>query len=373
MIYYRKGKTSTAALLIIAVCAALLLAGVEYLKEIQKDPLFSDKLAAAKMMQKAIGVIKKEGLQMGIAIDRQLDPNETGIIGAEYTGLTTTLGSLSAKRTSTNPNFAGVIVEMLLKAGAKMEDAVAISFSGSFPALNIAVLSAVYVLKLKPVIISSVGASMYGANHPQLTWLDMELILKKNGIFPYISEAASLGGITETKGGLNGKGIGVGLEAIRRNGVSYLDEKGKKTLKDDIERRLAIYDKALGGRKPAIFINIGGTLTSLGNCPEAYSLSTGLISKVPSSNHPERGIIFRMSERGIPIIHLLDIKKIARRYGLPVDPIPVPGIPSGAIMKPQHYSRPVAVCGLLLLCLIMAALCNNKVNTLLKHKRVGYQ
>jgi len=317
-------------------------------------------------MQKAIGVIKQERLQKGMAIDRQNDPNATGIIGMDYTDLTTTLGSLSAKRTSTNPNFAGIVVEMLFKAGVKMEDVVTISFSGSFPALNIAVLSALYTLRLKPVIISSVGASMYGANYPQLTWLDMELILKKNGIFPYISEAASLGGIIETKGGLDGKGIGIGLEAIRRNGVSYLDEKGKKTLKDDIERRLAIYDKALGGRKPAVFINIGGTLTSLGNCPEAYSLSTGFLRKVPLSDHPQRGIIFRLSEQGIPVIHLLNIEKIARQYGLPVDPVPVPPVPSGAIMKPQRYSRPVALLGLTLLCLTMAAVGNNRLKDLLK-------
>ncbi len=114
------------------------------------------------------------------------------------------------------------------------------------------------------------------------------------------------------------------------------------------------------------FLNIGGTLTSLGNCPEAYALSTGLLSNVRPSNHPQGGIIFRMSERGIPIIHLLDIKKIARRYGLPVDPIPVPAVPSGAIMKPHKYSRSVALLGLILLCLMMTAVSNDKLKNLLK-------
>ena len=288
MMDYKKHNINPLKLLVVAVCATALMIGVESSKKFQKDPLLDFKLTAARLMKKAMDVIKKERYQMGLTIERKDDPNETGLIGKDYTDLTTTLGSLSSKRTSTNPNFTGILVEMLFQAGVKEEDGVAISLSGSFPALNIALLSAVYALKLKPVIISSVGASTYGANEPQLTWLDMERILRENEIFPYISEAASLGGLVETKGGLDGTGIEMGLKAIRRNGTPYLDEQGDKTLEEDIERRLAIYKRALGGKKPAVFINIGGTLTSLGNCPEAYALFTGLLSKVPFSNHPQR-------------------------------------------------------------------------------------
>jgi len=359
---YRTHHINSFKLLAVAVCATALIIGVELSKKFQKDPLLDYKLTAARLMQKAMDVIKKERSRMGLPIERKDDPNETGLIGKDYTDLTTTLGSLSSKRTSTNPNFTGVLVEMLFQAGVKEEDVVAISLSGSFPALNIALLSTVYASNLKPVIISSVGASMYGANEPQLTWLDMERILRENGVCPYISEAASLGGLVETKGGLDGSGIEMGLKAIRRNGIPYLHEQGEKTLKEDIERRLAIYERALGRKKPAVYINIGGTLTSLGNCPEAYALSTGLLSKVPFSNHPKRGIIFRMSEEGVPIIHLLNIKKIAARYGLPVDPIPLPVIPSGSIMQQQKYSYPFAVSGLILLCLLLVLLQKHGLN-----------
>jgi poly-gamma-glutamate system protein len=361
MSYYRKGKITSFRLLVLAVCAMVLLFGVEWSKTIEKDPTLDDKITAAKLMEKALVVIKRERLKMGIAIDPQNDPNETGMIGLDYTDLTTTTGSLSSKRTSTNPNFAGIVVEMMCKAGVKSGDDVAISFSGSFPALNIAILSAVHTLRLNPVILSSVGASMYGANDPRLTWLDMERITRENGIWPYASKAASLGGIMETGGGLDKKGIEMGLEAIRRNDVAYLDEQGIKTLQSDIERRLTIYEKALGGRKPAAFINTGGSSTSLGNSPETYSLSYGLLSKIPFSNHPERGIIFRMAERGIPVIHLLNIKKIASRFGLPVDPVPLPFVPSGGVMEPQRYSFPLALSSLILLSLIIAITRDRKI------------
>lgn len=358
---FRKERINIIKLSVIAVFAVAISIAVESSKKNQKDSQFEYKLAAANLMQKSLDVIKKARMERKIPINKENNPNETGMIGAEYTDITSSLGSLSAKRTSTNPNFAGVIIEMLFKAGVKMGDRVAISLSGSFPTLNIAVFSAAKVLKLQPAIISSVGTSMYGANDPQLTWLDMESILEKNGIFPYISEAASLGGIVETKGGVGRKGIKMGLEAISRNGVKYLNEQGEKTLIFDIERRLAIYDQTLGYQKPAVFINIGGSLTSLGNCREAYALSTGLLSKIPSSNHPQRGIIFRMSERRVPVIHLLDINKLAIRYGLPIDPIPLPPIPSGNVMKPKEYPLFVVLLGLIFLCLTIALINKRKL------------
>ncbi len=341
----------TRFLLLTAISMAFLL-GLEYSKSLQKDPILSEKITAARLMEKALTVIKKERLERGITIDPQIDPNETGIIGWNHTELTTTLGSPSSKRTSTNPNFAGVVVEMLHRAGVKAGDDVAISFSGSFPALNIAIISAVHTLRLNPVILSSVGASMYGANDPRLTWLDIETILREHGIWPYASVAASLGGIVELRNGLDGKGIELGIEAIRRNGVAYIDEQGVKTLQADIDRRLNIYDRSFTGRKPAIFINTGGSLTSLGNNPEVYSLSSGLLTRIPLSNNPERGIIFRMAERGVSVIHFLNIKKMAARYGLPIDPIPLPSVPSGGVMRPQKYSILLALSGLITVCLL---------------------
>ncbi|UCF91397.1 MAG: poly-gamma-glutamate system protein, partial [Desulfobacterales bacterium] len=313
MAYFRKGKISPSGLFIIAAIAAGSILYLESSKRPVDDPIREQKVAAAEFMMQAMELVKEERIKRGIPIDREIDPNETGMIGDEYTDLTTSLGSLAAKRTSTNPNFAGVIVDMLHDAGVKPGDRVAVSFSGSFPALNIAVLSAIKTLKLNPVIISSIGASMYGANLEDLTWLDMEKTLREKRVFPFASVAASLGGITSTKGALFERGVEIGLDAIHRSGVMFIDEKGSDTLKNDISRRMAFYDKLFHGQKPAAYINVGGSLLALGNCPEAYGLPTGLLTQTPLSDHPDRGVIFRMNELGIPIVHLLNIKQIATR------------------------------------------------------------
>ena len=46
--------------------------------------------------------------------------------------------------------------------------------TGSFPGANIAVLSACKAMDIYPVIISSVGASSWGANNINQSWIDIE-------------------------------------------------------------------------------------------------------------------------------------------------------------------------------------------------------
>ena len=100
------------------------------------------KLAASRLAQQSMADIKAEKHARGIGIDRLSDLNETGMIGIRYTGMTTTLGVLEAKRTSTHPDFAALAVDLLQQCGAQNGDRIAVNLSGSFPALAISVLSA---------------------------------------------------------------------------------------------------------------------------------------------------------------------------------------------------------------------------------------
>ena len=343
----RNSRTcSSRALGVLAVAALAAIALTEAVRWYQVDPLRDEKNAATEWMRLSMESIRTEKLKTGIPVDRRIDLNDTGVIGVEYTDITTTLGSLAAKRTSANPAFAAIVVDLLDQAGVKPGDNVAVSFSGSFPALNIAVLSAAKALRLRLAIISSIGSSMYGANQPDMTWLDMERILAEEGIFSYRSIAASLGGIPGTGGGLDATGIGLGLDAIRRNGITLIEEWGDSTLVADVRRRMDLFDLAFDGKKPAAFINVGGSLTSMGDGVESYRIPTGFLKKVPPVRDPERGIVFLMDERGVPVIHLLRIKSIASRYGIPFDPVPFSsGVPEG-IRAAGRYSAPLAGAGL---------------------------
>jgi poly-gamma-glutamate system protein len=234
---------------------------------------------------------------------------------------------------------------MLNEAGVRTGDRIAVTFSGSFPALNIAVLSAARALDVQPVIISSIGSSMYGANEPRMTWLDMEALLERTGILPYRSVAASLGGVVDTRGGLDGTGIEEGLAAIRRNGVRTLEEGGAATQTADAERRMELFSQHLEGKPPAAYVNVGGSQTSLGEAPGSATLPTGLSKGAPVSDDPARGVLARMKERGVPVIHLLGIRRLARKYGIPHDG----GLPGGSrqgsfLPRSRYPVAPAAGC-----------------------------
>ena len=335
-------------LLILAAAALLVIGFLEATRSLPADPLYPAKLAAAQRMELATRALREERLTRGIPIEPEIDPNATGLIGPEYTAITTTLGYLPAKRTSTNPNMAGVIVAMLDRAGAKPGDCAAVGFSGSFPALNTAVLCAIQAMDVKPVIVSSVGASSYGANDPRFTWLDMEQVLHNRGLFPWRSDAVSPGGVTSIPAFFGDEGIREMQAAIARSGRPALEEQGDETLQSDVARRMALYEAGCGGR-PAVFINVGGSLPALGNCPQAHALPTGLLPPGIRSVGSGCGVIFRMAAAGVPVIHLLDVRKIARDYGLPVDPAPLPAVPDGRIMSQGGYSQAAALIGLVVL------------------------
>ena len=130
----RTGRLSLRSLAILAAAAIAVLLLLEGGKNFSDDPLRSEKAAAADLMKTAIQTIKAERERVGIPRNPMTDPGDTGLIGEAYNNLTTTTGSLASKRTSTNTQFAAVVVGMLAEAGVRTGDPVAVSFSGSFPA-----------------------------------------------------------------------------------------------------------------------------------------------------------------------------------------------------------------------------------------------
>src|SRR5690606_32173871 len=115
----------------------------------RKQAFYEEKLAAARLTRLAMQAIKEEKRKRGIVIDQDADPAQSGMIGAALTPITSNTGYLNAKRTSINPNFAAVFVELLGEANIRPGSRVAVGVSGSFPALNIAALAALHEMKLK--------------------------------------------------------------------------------------------------------------------------------------------------------------------------------------------------------------------------------
>jgi poly-gamma-glutamate system protein len=318
-------------------------------KDVRQD-WYNEKLEAAILSKNAANYLKSFRLEEGVFIDAVNDPNQTALIGQEYSLITTDRGYIDAKLSSTNPNLAAVIVQYLKEAGVKEGDNVAVAVTGSFPALNISVIAALEVLKLNPIIISSVGASNYGANDPYFTWLDMESALYEAQIFKSKSVAASIGGGFDIGRGLSPEGRDLIVEAIKRNDVIFINE---DHLEKSIAKRMEIYAQHSQGKSIKAFINVGGGIASLGHTVNSELIPSGLTMNLLMRNYPVRGVIVQMGQNGVPIIQLMNIRDIINKYDLPYGPIPLPSPGEGGIFTQKKYDLVVTSIATLVLAIIV--------------------
>ena len=294
-------------------------------------PWSEEMLEAARRMERAVNAVARYSESAGIGIDESLDPSRTGLIGPEYSPLFTTLGQLEAKRTTTNPDMAALIVHLLRRAGVSAGDTIAVGGSASFPALMIATVAAAEAMGVHPVTILSLGSSAFGATRPGFNLLDIYQLLLGEGILSTAPAAASLGGEGDLGAEFDPSFRESLLQQIRMSGVPLLLE---PDLRENVARRMAIYGPA------AAFVNIGGADANLGSSPLVLKLAAGLNTEVVLPPPAQRGVLFEMAARGVPVIHLLHIRGLALRYGLPWDPVPLPE-PGTARLHDEAGSRGV--------------------------------
>lgn len=276
---------------------------------------------AAQIMARAVSTIVRHCDNAGIKIDETIDPNRTGLIGPELTDIATTLGNLEAKRTTTNPNFAAVVVHLLKKAGVSASDTIAIGCSASFPALMIATLAATKAMEVHPIIIISLGASSHGATNLDFNLLNIYEILLREDIFEIQPAAMSLGGDRDIGRDLEPDVREKLLRQIHLSGIPFIYE---GELSENIAHRMKIYMGDSEQREISAFINIGGSYANIGTSKLVLKLKPGINEKMQIPPREERGVLFEMAARNIPTIHLLHVRGLALQYGLPWDPIPLP-------------------------------------------------
>ncbi len=336
---YRPSIKSRRTLLVLMVLAA----GLYYWSENShvriRQPNYDLKMHAAQRMLLAFDALRADRAAAGWALDEINDPNQSALIGERYSLITTDQGELGAKLTSINPNFAAVLLQMLSDAGAKKGDKVAVGFTGSFPALNIAVIIACEVLEVEPVIITSVGSSSWGANESEFTYLDMERILFEQGLIRHRTLAASIGGGEDIGRALSRSGRKLIEDAIRRNQVAAI---AGKSLEENIDARRLLYGEQAHGEPYACFVNVGGGLAVLGSSETAALIPPGLNLEYRQMNYPNRGILFDFWEQAIPVIHLLNVDEIAVKYGLPRSPVPLPSVGLGKVFTVERYNLTIA-------------------------------
>jgi poly-gamma-glutamate system protein len=335
-------------LLLLAVVALVMQAVLDHTRTPTRQWDFDLKLEAATRAERAFAAVREHRGLEGASLDMVNDPAGTGLIGPEISMITNATGDLDAKLTSLNPNFAAVLVQYFRQAGLSPGDPVAAAVSGSFPGMNICLYAAMEAMELRPVVITSVGASNWGANSPEFTWLDMETLFFEKGIFHTRSQAATFGGGNDMGRGMSPAGRRLLLEGIERNGIPFLES---DNIEDAIDKRMALYQDLSQGRAFRLFVNVGGGVASVGNRHTKTLLPEGLSFNLKAHNWPRKGTLILFADKGVPVVHLLRIINLARAHGLPLAPDFQPQPGQGEIFVKEMYRWPVAAAFLVVYCL----------------------
>ena len=307
-IYRKPYKVSDQSLLFITVLSIIIFYFVQW-----RQPLVytNSMQQAISLTEHGINIIKKEKQRLGIMTRELEDPMQTGMIGSwKTTPVTSVLGHLDSKQASVNPKFAALIYRWLKESGVEQGDYVAISASGSFPALNLATYSALQILGAKSLLILSLTASQWGANQPELMWIDMARILKEQGLFDITPLAVSYGAAEDNAQNISDQGILLLNQAIKRNGQPELIYTG--SLMRNIEKKWTIYKNNANKKPIKAFINIGGGKSSVGsNNDKKILFKPGLNTELSSDSKAEiAALMWRFIDSGTPVIHLSNIKNI---------------------------------------------------------------
>lgn len=304
----------------------------------QKKPCYDAALRAAEQMQACMAVIREEKQARGIPLAPE-DLFETGLMGEAYNFITTTLGDAEAKRTTTDPDMAALAVSLLTEAGLRPGDAVGCGFSGSFPALNIAVLCACDALDITPVYITSCGASTYGANNPGFSFPEMAYLLWERGL---ISAPAAL----VTPGG--GRDMGeVADPELFAEIWARAKALGWPVLEEPDQARNVAYKKALLDEAGIdCFVAVGGNISVLGGNMITDRVGQGLLTPTPIRLNAKSGLLEYYLQEKTPCILLLNIKKLTADEGMPFDPEQRQTPGTGNIYYEQRYFAPALWVGL---------------------------
>lgn len=291
---------------------------------------YDAKVASAQLAQRAMDALRQYRDSLGVPIDSVSDPNGTGLIGMHSSPVTWIRSDLSDALTSTNPNMAAAIVEVCRQTGLRTGDSVAVSWDGSYPALNVVILAVLHTLGLVPRIVTAQSSGAWGANYPGFTWLDMESVLCRTGFWNYRSLIATAGAETDDGRGLPPEGRDVLAQTAATNGVRFLVP---ESLRQGVLERLAVY------RGCRALFAVGNVAANSGD-PMAR-LPSGVV-RHRTRRVPATGLVGEMLDGRVPVVSISDPSAVAASWRLPVAPVPLPRVGEGRLFVERRYSVALA-------------------------------
>ena len=330
------GLLCGALVLVAAACVLAVLGGGS-----RRTEYYDTQLEAARRLEGYFQAIRGYKEELGIPMAEE-DIHQTGMIGARFTGITTTVGAIEAKRTTAWPDMGALCVRLLYEAGVRPGDTVGAGFSGSFPGMNLALVAACESMDVELVCIASVGASTFGATNPELTFPEMLWRLERDGLIETRSAAVTIGGDDDVGANM------MDQELVRAVRDRLLEEGLPLVEEPDFQKNLAWRESVYRDMGPIdCFVAVGGNLTSMGLGESGISLGQGVLHPMRAPVLDENsGLVQRYLAQGLPVINLLNIRKLVTDYGMPYDPLEWPAAGESAVYSISDYPRGWLAAGL---------------------------
>ena len=241
----------------------------------------------------------------------QVDHRKSGLIGVEWSEITTTLGVLALKQETTDPLWAAHILRWLDKAGLTRGDRVMILASASFPGFLVSALAAAETRGLQIDLVVSLGSSTWGANRMEAPWPLLELRLRQAGHLQTRSRYYTPGGREETGANYSVDATDLLEEASAIAEAPFLKPVG-------LNEVVLMKTEELLAFRPKLLILIGGSASATGGSDDI--LPPGLT--LPGTSAPMgRGVAAAAVENDIPVLHLLNVRALSQQAQINMNPL----------------------------------------------------
>ena len=261
-------------------------------------------LNSREVRERAERLNKQSALEAFSPLPVHVDPLRSGLIGVEWSDITTTLGPLEVKQAAADPLWAVHILRWFSQARLVRGDGVTVYASGSFPGFVVSVLAAAEERGLQVHLAVSLGSSTWGANRMEAPWPLLEHRLRQTGLLRTRALYYTPGGREET--GLNYPKEAMDfLEgAAQTAGVPFLRPRS-------LDEILAMKADEIKRTRPKLVVFIGGPASVTGRAEAP--LPPGLIFPGREGEAGE-GVARAALEMAIPVLHLLNVRELSAGF-----------------------------------------------------------
>ena len=90
-----------------------------------------------------------------------------------------------------------------------------------------------------------------------------------------------------------------------------------------------------------------------------WLIPTGFFATLPERNYPNVGVLHYFADKGVPFIHLDDLRTITTDFELPKAPVPLPEPGKGGVYATLRYDARVTAAVLFVFLIVFGYVVNN--------------